>query len=135
MLPEISPEFKVVSAGTVCLDETIDLTLSVFLPADLGKDSETLAFLRGLSVSPIPLAVKGTVSAPTFGLPEGIDIFGEISRRVSPAKYTEEPPEVPSAISDLIQGVVQPESDGVKNKRKFAGSILNLIRAVEKQRK
>jgi hypothetical protein len=135
LLPEISPEFKVVSAGTVCLDETIDLTLSVFLPADLGKDSETLAFLRGLSVSPIPLAVKGTVSAPTFGLPEGIDIFGEISRRVSPAKYTEEPPEVPSAISDLIQGVVQPESDGVKNKRKFAGSILNLIRAVEKQRK
>lgn len=135
LLPQISPEFKVVSSGTVYLDETIDLTLSVFLPADLGSESPGLAFLRGISVSPIPLAVKGTVSAPTFGLPEGIDIFSEISRRVSPAKYTEEPLEVPSAIFDLIQGVAQPESAGAKNKKEFAGSILNLIRAVEKQRK
>lgn len=135
LLPEIAPEFKVVSSGTVYLDETIDLTLAISLPADSGEEQPVLAFLRSLSVSPIPLAVKGTVSAPTFGLPDGIDVFAEISRRVTPAQYTEESPGVPAAVSDLIQGVVQPASNGVKNKKNLAGSILNLIRAVEKQRK
>jgi hypothetical protein len=42
---------------------------------------------------------------------------------------------VPTAVSDLIQDVVKPGSDGSEKKKNLAGSILNLIRAVEKQRK
>jgi hypothetical protein len=42
---------------------------------------------------------------------------------------------VPTAISDLIQDVVKPGSDSQDKKKNLAGSILNLIRAVEKQRK
>ena len=75
------------------------------------------------------------MSSPVVGLPEGVDFLGEISRRVTPAQYTTEPSGVPTAISDLIQDVVKPGSDGPEKKKNFAGGILNLIRAVEKQRK
>ena len=135
LLPEMSPEFKVASSGTVFLDETLDLELSVELPVPSDDERPALQFLRRFSSSPIVLAVKGTVSSPVVGLPEGVDFLGEISRRVTPAQYTKEPAGVPTAISDLIQDVVKPDSDGREKKKNLAGSILNLIRAVEKQRK
>ena len=135
LLPEISPEFRVVSSGTVFLDETLDLELSVELPIPSDDERPALQFLRKFSSSPIVLAVKGTVSSPVVGLPEGVDFWGEISRRVTPAQYTKEPAGVPMAISDLIQDVVKPQSDGQQKKKNLAGGILNLIRAVEKQRK
>ena len=135
LLPEMSPEFKVVSSGTVFLDETLDLELSVELPIPSDDERPALQFLRKLSSSPIVLAVKGTVSSPVIGLPEGVDFLGEISRRVTPAQYKKQPAGVPTAISDLIQDVVKPDSDGQGKKKNLAGSILNLIRAVEKQRK
>jgi hypothetical protein len=135
LLPEMSPEFKVVSSGTVCLDEKLDLELSVELPVPSDDERPVLQFLRKVSSSPILLAVKGTVSSPVVGLPEGVDFLGEISRRVTPAQYTTEPSGVATAVSDLIQDVVKPGSDGSEKKKNLAGSILNLIRAVEKQRK
>jgi hypothetical protein len=135
LLPEVSPEFKVVSSGTVFLDETLDLELSVELPVPSDDERPVLQFLRKVSSSPILLGVKGTVSSPVVGLPEGVDFLGEISRRVTPAQYTTEPSGVPTAISDLIQDVVKPGSDDSEKKKNLAGSILNLIRAVEKQRK
>ena len=135
LLPEMSSEFKVVSSGTVYLDETLDLELSVELPVPADDERPVLQLLRGFSSSPVVLAVKGTVSSPVVGLPVGLDFLGEISRRVTPAQYTKEPAGVPTAISDLIQDVVKPDSDGREKKKNLAGSILNLIRAVEKQRK
>jgi hypothetical protein len=135
LLPEVSPEFKVVSSGTVFLDETLELELSLELPIPSDNERPVLQFLRKVSSSPILLAVKGTVSSPIVGLPEGVDFLGEISRRVTPAQYTAEPSGVPTAISDLIQEVVKPGSDSQEKKKSMAGSILNLIRAVEKQRK
>jgi len=135
LLPEMSPEFKVVSSGTVFLDEKLDLELSVELPVPSDDERPVLQFLRKVSSSPILLAVKGTVSSPVVGLPEGVDFLGEISRRVTPAQYTTEPSGVATAVSDLIQDVVKPGSDGSEKKKNLAGSILNLIRAVEKQRK
>ncbi|MFO0999784.1 MAG: hypothetical protein U0936_05560 [Planctomycetaceae bacterium] len=135
LLPEVSPEFKVVSSGTVFLDERLDLELAVELPVPSDDDRPVLQFLRTMSSSPILLAVKGTVSSPVVGFPEGVDLLGEISRRVTPAQYTTEPSGVPTAISDLIQDVVKPGSDDQEKKQNLAGSILNLIRAVEKQRK
>lgn len=135
LLPEISPEFRVVSSGTVFLDETLDLELSVELPPPADDERPVLQFLRRLSSSPLVLAVKGTVSSPAVGLPDGVDFWGEISRRVTPAQYTKEPSGVPTAISDLIQDVVKPGSDGQEKKKNLTGSILNLIRAVETQRK
>jgi hypothetical protein len=135
LLPEVSPDFKVVSSGTVFLDETLELELSVELPIPSDNERPVLQFLRKVSSSPILLAVKGTVSSPVVGLPEGVDFLGEISRRVTPAQYTAEPSGVPTAISDLIQDVVKPDSGSQEKKKNLAGSILNLIRAVEKQRK
>lgn len=135
LLPDVSPGFKVVSSGTVFLDETLELEISVELPVPSPDDRPLLQFLRRVSSSPILLAVKGTVSSPVLGLPEGIDFLGEISRRVTPAQYTKEPSGVPTAISDLIQDAVKPGSGGLETKKNLSGSILNLIRAVEKQRK
>lgn len=135
LLPEVSPEFKVVSSGTVFLDEKLDLELSVELPVPSDDEPPVFQFLRKVASSPILLAVKGTVSSPVVGLPEGVDFLGEISRRVTPAQYATEPSGVPTAISDLIQDVVKPGSDGPEKKKNLAGGILNLIRAVEKQRK
>ena len=135
LFPEMSQEFKVVSSGTVFLDETLDLELELQLPVPSGDERPALQFLRKFSSSPIVLAVRGTVSSPVVGLPEGVDFLGEISRRVTPAQYTTEPSGVPTAISDLIQDVVKPDSDPLEKKRNLAGSILNLIRAAEKQRK
>jgi hypothetical protein len=135
LLPEVSPEFKVVSSGAVFLDETLELELSLELPIPSDNERPLLQFLRKVSSSPILLAVNGTVSSPVVGLPEGVDFLGEISRRVTPAHYTAEPSGVPTAISDLIQDVVKPGSDSQDKKKNLAGSILNLIRAVEKQRK
>lgn len=135
LLPEVAPDFKVVSSGTVFLDEKLDLELSVELPVPSDDERPVLQFLRKVSSSPILLAVKGTVSSPVVGLPKGVDFPGDIARRVTPAQYTTEPSEVPTAISDLIQDVVKPGSDGSEKKKNLAGSILNLIRAVEKQRK
>ena len=135
LLPEVSPEFKVVSSGTVFLDETLELELSLELPIPSDNERPVLQFLREVSSSPILLAVKGTVSSPVVGLPEGVDFLGEISRRVTPAQYTAEPSGVPTAVSDLILDVVKPGSDSREKKKNLAGSILNLIRAVEKQRK
>lgn len=135
LLPQVSPEFKVVSSGTVFLDETLHLELSVELPVASDDERPVLRFLRKVSSSPIRLAVRGAVSSPVVGLPEGVDFLGEVSRRVTPAQYTKEPPGVPTAISDLIQDVVKPGSDGEEKSRNLGGSILNLIRAVEKQRK
>lgn len=135
LFPQISPEFRVVTSGTVHFDETLDLTLSVFLPTELQEKQSALAFLRSFSTSPIPLAVTGTVSSPSVGFPERFDVLSEISRRVTPAQYTEEPPGVPTAVSVLLQGVIRSEPSGVKSKKRLAGSILNLIRAVDKERK
>jgi hypothetical protein len=135
LLPEVAPEFKVVSSGSVFLDETLELELSLELPIPSDNEGPVLQFLRKVSSSPILLAVKGTVSSPVVGLPEGVDFLGEISRRVTPAQYTAEPSGVPTFIADLIQDVVKPGSDSQVTKKNLAGSILNLIRAVEKQRK
>ena len=76
LLPEMSPEFKVVSSGTVFLDETLDLELSVELPVPSDDERPALQFLRKLSSSPIVLAGKGTVSSPVVGMPEGVDFLG-----------------------------------------------------------
>ena len=81
----------------------------------------------------MPLRVVGTVSEPELQLPEGVNLLGDLTKRIAPAQYTEEPPSLPSAVMDLIQNAGSQDREQVK--QDLPGSILNLIRAVDEQTK
>lgn len=129
LLPEIAESLKVASSGVVHLDETLDLRLSVTIPKVVSAGNPFLTMLGQLSSEPLELAVKGTVSKPQLQLPENTDLLGEISRRVTPAQYQEEPPAVTSAVADLITGAAR--ADKVEAGKDMPGKILNLIRAID----
>jgi hypothetical protein len=77
--------------------------------------------------------VGGTVSEPHLQLPEGMNLLGDLSSRISPTQHTEEAPSLPGAVIDLMQHVGSQDQEQVK--QNLPGSILNLIRAVDKQTK
>jgi hypothetical protein len=66
-------------------------------------------------------------------LPEGLDLAGELLRRVAPDVIDTAPPSVTSAVTGLIRSISN--EDKSEGKRKLPGSIINLIRAVDKSTK
>ena len=62
-----------------------------------------------------------------------MDLLGRLANRVSPAQYTEENPELPSAVLNLIQNVGS--QDREQARKALPGNILNLIRAVDQKAK
>lgn len=133
LLPQIAEELTFSSSGLIRLDESIDLLLTLNVPKVLPAGRPFLAMLSQISAAPIQLRVLGTVSDPQLQLPEGVNLLGELSRRIAPAQHTEEAPPLQSAVLDLIQNV------GNKNpeepKANLAGSIFNLIRAIDRDSK
>ena len=77
------------------------------------------------------LRVVGTVSEPELQLPEGMNLLGDLTRRIAPAQYTDVPPPLPVAVKDLIQNVES--QDREQANQNLPGNILNLIRAVDEQ--
>ncbi|MFO0978794.1 MAG: hypothetical protein U0996_20470 [Planctomycetaceae bacterium] len=129
LLPEIADSFAVESSGAILLDETLDLILTVKLPKVQTADKPFLGMLAQLSTEPLRLAVKGTVSKPQLQMPEGLDVLGQLMKRISPATYQEEAPSIPEAAGGLIQKVGQP---GAKpSATDLTGGIIDLIRAID----
>ena len=133
LLPQIADELTFTSSGLIRLDESLDLLLTLNVPKVVPAGRPVLAMLSQLTEGPMQLKIVGTVSKPEIRLPDGMDLLGELSRRISPAQYTEEAPAVPSAVIGLIQDVGSKSPEQMK--KDLPGSILNLIRAVDKQAK
>lgn len=133
LLPKIAQELRVTSSGIIHLDESLDLRLAVALPKILHADRPMLAILSQLSAEPLQLVVKGTVSRPQLQLPEGLNPHKAFAKGIAPATHQEIAPTVPAAISDILQGVANP--DQVEARKDLPGSILNLIRAIDKNAK
>ncbi|MBL8812846.1 MAG: hypothetical protein JNM43_21955 [Planctomycetaceae bacterium] len=130
LLPEIAESFAVESSGAILLDESLDLTLTVQLPKVQTADKPFLSMLAQMSAEPLRLAVKGTVSKPQLQMPEGMDVLGQLMKRISPASYQEEAPSIPEAAGGLIEKVGQP---GAKpSATDLTGGIIDLIRAIDK---
>ncbi len=133
LLPQLSQDLTITSSGIVRLDESLDLLLTLNVPKIVPAGRPFLVLLSQLSETPIQLRVVGTVSEPKLQLPEGVNLLGELTKRIAPAQYTEEPPSLPSAVIDLIQNTGSQDREQVK--QDLPGSILNLIRAVDEQTK
>lgn len=130
LLPEIAESFAVESSGAILLDETLDLILTVQLPKVQTADKPFLSMLAQLSAEPMRLAVKGTVSKPQLQMPEGMDVLGQLMKRISPTTYQENAPSIPEAAGGLVEKVSQP---GTKpSATDLTGGIIDLIRAIDK---
>lgn len=133
LLPQIAQELTVTSSGVVRLDESLDLFLTLNMPKIVPAGGPFMVLLSQLAAAPVQLRVVGTVSEPKLQMPEGMDLLDELTRRIAPAQYTEEPPSLPIAVKDLIQDVGSQDREQVK--QNLPGNILNLIRAVDEQTK
>lgn len=130
LLPKIANDLQITSSGMIRLDESLDLQLAVAMPKMDSGDNPVIALVSQLTATPLQLTVRGTVSEPELQLPQGLDLLGEISQRVTPAQHQEEAPPVPTAVIDLIQDVSNP--DKAEAQKNLPGNILNLIRAIDK---
>jgi hypothetical protein len=133
LLPEIANELTITSSGIIHLDESLDLRLAVTVPKIVAGDKPILAMLAQLTSEPLQLAVKGTISHPKIQLPEGTDLLGAISSRVTPASHEEAAPHLPSAIFEILKDVQNPDKDQAV--QALPGNILNLIRAIDQNSK
>jgi hypothetical protein len=139
LLPELAQNLQITTSGTIKLDEQLDIDLMINLPKLLtgttadSTDKLLTGLLAGLAKEPLRLQVTGTVSSPCFALPEGLDLAGELLRRVAPDVIDTAPPSVTSAVTGLIRSISN--EDKSEGKRKLPGSIINLIRAVNKSTK
>jgi hypothetical protein len=130
LLPKIAKDLKITSSGMIRLDESLDLRLAVAMPKMDSGNNPVIALVSQLTAAPLQLTVRGTVSEPELQLPQGMDLLGEISQRVTPAQHQEETPAVPTAVIDLLQDVSNP--DKAEAQKNLPGNILNLIRAIDK---
>jgi len=133
LLPQLAQDLTITSSGIVRLDETLDLLLTLNVPKIVPAGRPLLVLLSQLSAAPMQLRVVGTVSEPKLQLPEGMNLLGDLTKRIAPAQYTEEAPSLPSAVIDLMQNAGSQDREQVK--QDLPGSILNLIRAVDEQTK
>lgn len=140
LLPELANSLTVESSGTIGLDETLDLSLTIRLPQQLSlppvrnrlTENPAFAFLGQLLQEPIRLQVSGTVSEPVLGMPDGLALLDEISRRIDPEHGTQEPPPVTQAVFEIIRSAGQADQDQAG--REVPGSVLNLIRAIKAEK-
>lgn len=131
LLPEIAKELQITSEGTIQLDESLDLSLSVKVPKIVPANRPMLSFLSQLTAEPIQLAVKGTVSKPTLEMPQGL--AGGLLSGIMPAQHTTEAPAVPDAISGVLQSVTNPNKEEAG--KQLTGSIFSLIKAIDQNAK
>lgn len=105
ILPHGERSIEIVSSGSVGLDETLDLKVSIQLPAGLlGKG----AVRDALTSQPIELAVTGTLEAPKLGVmgQQGIlKSFGKLIEFTGKDVSDSNPGDVGDAITDIIGDV------------------------------
>lgn len=135
LLPDVAVDLSVASQGTVGLDKSLDIFLSIDVPAaaraaqGAGQRDAATVWLGRLLNKPLQLHVTGTTAAPVVGTPAGRSLLDEIAWRMSPEQYTERSPSVSQAVFELVRGAAQENQQDVQ--RDLPGGILNLIRAVK----
>jgi hypothetical protein len=128
VLPELANQMKIESSGTVGLDETLDLALQVHLPL-ISPSSPFTALISRVTLAPITLQVKGTVSEPELIKPA---ILEELSKRLAPEQHTQQAPDVTGAVMQLLGTATAPGS--TQNAEALSGGIIGLIRSISKSR-
>ena len=128
VLPEIANQMQIASSGTVGLDETLDLALQVQLPLITPSNPFT-ALISKVTLAPITLQVKGTVSEPELIKPA---ILEELSKRLAPAQQTRQTPDVTGAVMQLLGTATDPGS--AQDAEALSGGIIGLIRSIRKSR-
>ncbi|MCP4785261.1 MAG: hypothetical protein GY903_25730 [Fuerstiella sp.] len=128
LLPEIADQMLIESSGMVGLDETLDLALQVQLPL-IAPSSPFMAFISKLTLAPITLQVKGTVSEPQL---IGPPILDELSRRIAPEQHTQQPSDVTGAVMQLLGTATTPNK--TQGAEALPSGIIGLVRAIKKAR-
>ena len=129
VLPEIANQMQIESSGTVGLDETLDLALRVQLPLITPSNPFT-ALISKITLAPITLQVKGTVSEPELIKPA---ILEELSKRLAPEQQTRQTPDVTGAVMQLLGTATAPGS--AQDAEALSAGIIGLIRSIRKSRK
>ena len=128
LLPEVTHDMRIESSGLVGHDYSLDLGLRIHLPL-VAPQSPLLALISKITLAPINLQVKGTVSAPKL---IGPPILDELSKRIAPGQHTQQPQDVTSAVMSLIGSAATP--DKTQATENLPGGILGLIRSIKKAR-
>ncbi len=129
VLPEVSPDLVLRTTGSVGLDETLDLKLSVEVPPSLAADVPLLAKFVS---QPIEVTITGTSDEPVIGMPAGGDLAGFVAERLAPTPEGG-PQSVGGAMLRLIQGVAVPAEEPAAQAAGLTGSIINLVRAIRQE--
>ncbi|MFK7819486.1 MAG: hypothetical protein AB8G99_12270 [Planctomycetaceae bacterium] len=131
VLPEVAPKIELRSAGSVGVDETLDVTLSLVVPESLA---DALPMMRGLVGKPVEVKVGGTISEPRIGLPNDQGLAEYVASRLVPTEGGN-PEELPAAIIRLVEGVASPVRGPNERVQTLPGTIMNLIRSVRETRR
>lgn len=125
VLPEISNELVLKTTGSVGIDETLDLVLSVNVPKTM---TEQYAVLAAFSDKPIEVAIKGSFDKPAVGLPNDSTLAGYIAQRLVPT-----PDGKPEGLTQAILRLVSGAGDKADPKptETITGGVLNLIRSLQ----
>jgi len=134
VIPEISDELLIRTRGTVGLDETIDIQVTINLPA---RVTARIPVLGSLTQAPLELTLTGTLSNPRVSLPAGRDILDELANRLtSPnGESPDQPaPTLSGAIGTVVDGL-NADRTGKPDIEKTARGIFDIIRATRDQKK
>ncbi len=108
LLPHGESSIEIVSSGSVGLDETLDLQVSIRLPPGmLGKT----ALANKLTSDPIVIAVRGTLDEPEIGLPSRVDWIQRIEGLISGEGDDPSGHALEDAVTDVLGGLLKRASE------------------------
>ena len=131
VLPNLAPGFLVTSSGSVGFDQTLDLVVSLDVPKTLVDNMPVVA---KLVAQPIEIPVKGTIEDPQPSLPANAPLTDFLATRLVPTADGK-PEAIPDAVIRLIRGVGNLNVPDVERTQALPGTILNLIRSIQDERK
>ena len=108
VFPEDLSEFSIQMAGSVGLDESIDLQILVQIPLSALNDSP---LARQLSQTPMELRITGTIDQPKVGLPANQEWVSRISGRLLSDDLSASEQKLADKIIDLL-GDLLDETEG-----------------------
>lgn len=121
LLPQGDSSIEIVSSGSVGLDETLDLLVSIKLPDGLlGKG----VVREALTEKPLQLAISGTLEKPQLRLAGNKGFLQSMSKLIESAgKEGDETNsgEVADASSDLLGGLLDLVKERAANKKRTKG--------------
>ena len=106
VLPELSEDLVIVSAGSVGLDETLDLQLEVPLPLTIIRDGPVA---RRLSERPLRFHVGGTLKRPSLKFRGNNGWLDELVKVIDPDST--EPVDLKSGLLGIVDEVLEPDPE------------------------